>query len=120
MKTSTAALLLLVATVLPGCVINHGDYTVLSSRLVDTGAFELSKADRVRNVVGQDYTHIIVFFPAGKLNPSIDEAVNDALTQANGDLMTDVTVTYFAWYIPFIYGREGWRVKGDVVRTRDR
>ncbi len=120
MKTLNLIALAVMLALTPACVINHGDYTVLSSKLVDTKDFDLSKAERARGVVGEDYVEIIIFFPFGKLNPTVEGALDAALSQHGGDLMTDVTLEYFSWYIPLIYGREGWRVKGDVVRTRER
>jgi hypothetical protein len=48
----------------------------------------------------------------------LEEAVDDALGKGNGDVMTDATVHHWFWYIPYIYGQEGWSVTGDVVKTR--
>jgi len=117
MTRAAWTLALLCAALLPlGCVVSHGDFTLLSSQLVRTSDFRLDQADRVHDVVGRDYTHIIFAFPTS--TPSIDEAIADALDEVDGDLMTDVTVEQFGWYVPLIYGRAGWTVRGDVVRTR--
>ena len=43
----------------------QGNFPVLSDKLVRTTEFELSKADRVRNVKGTDLAHVIVFIPTG-------------------------------------------------------
>ena len=120
MKRSHAfrlAALFVLLVMLPACSVRHGDFTVLSSKLVRLSDFELSKADRVKDVEGRDVSHIIVFVPL-KSNPSLDDAINDALEKADGDVMTDVVVNYWYWYIPYIYGQQGWRVRGDVVKTR--
>ncbi len=111
--------LLLILTILlcSGCVQNHGHFTVLSNKLVDVQDFELDKADRVKNIKGSDTAHIIIFVPT-KLNPSLGAALSDAFTKADGDVMTDVHVTSWFWYIPYLYGYSGWSVEGDVVKTR--
>ena len=100
-----------------GCVIRHGDFTVLSNKLIRTSDFELSKADRTRGVVGEDISHTIVLFPT-KAGVSLEGAIDDALRKGDGDVITDAVVTRFGWYIPLIYGQTGWRVTGDVVKTR--
>ncbi len=108
---------LLTAILGSGCTTNHGDYTVLSNKLVRSSNFELSKADRKKSVVGEDVAHIILFFPT-KQQVTMEEAVDDALEKGDGDVMTDATVKFTSWYIPLIYGTTKWVVEGDVVKTR--
>lgn len=48
----------------------------------------------------------------------MEEALNDALNKTDTDLMTDVSVESWFWYIPYVYGNAGWEVKGDAVKTR--
>ncbi len=99
-----------------GCSVHHGDFTVLSDVLVDLSRADLSSPDRARGVVGEDVTDIVLFVP--RSTPSLEGAIRDALRKGGGDLMTDVTVTSHGWYLPLIWGRVGWRVEGDVVKTR--
>lgn len=113
-KLFGAALVVLLVT---GCVARQGDFTVLSDKLVDTKDFDLSTAKKVDHVTGEDKTRIIVFIPT-KANPSLEGAIDDALEKGGGDVLTDATVYSFGWYIPYIYGESGWRVEGDVVKTR--
>jgi hypothetical protein len=103
--------------VLPSCTVRHGDFTVLSDKLVRTSDFDLSKADRVRGVTGRDVAHIYVFIPT-KAQVTLKDALDDALRKGHGDVMTDAVVTYWGWYIPYIYGETGWEVTGDVIKTR--
>ncbi|MCA8954849.1 MAG: hypothetical protein KDC87_02180 [Planctomycetes bacterium] len=105
------------AALLSGCVLNHGDFTVISNKLMRLSEFELSKADRKKGVVGQDIAHIILFIPT-KGQITIEEAVDDALNKGGGDVLTDAKVKSWFWYIPYIYGQAGWSVTGDVVKTR--
>jgi hypothetical protein len=112
------SLLALAAVVaLSACSVRHGDFTVLSDKLVRTSDFDLSKADRVKGVVGRDVAHIIVIIPT-KGQVTLKDALDDALRKGNGDVMTDAVITFWSWYIPYIYGETGWEVTGDVVRTR--
>ena len=106
-----------VALAAGACTIHHGDFTVLSNKLIRTADFDLSKADRKPNVVGRDVAHIILFIPT-KGQVTLEEAVDDALSKGGGDVMTDVKVSSWFWYIPYIYGQTGWEVSGDVVKTR--
>lgn len=109
--------IILVALLLAGCSTDHGTFTVLSNKIVNVEHFELGKAEHIKNVTGEDKSHIIILVPT-KTNPNLSGALNDAFRNSGGDVMTDVTVTSYSWYIPYIYGQIGWEVKGDVVKTR--
>lgn len=109
--------MLVTGLLLSGCTVRHGDFTVLSNKLVSTKEFDLSKADRVKGVTGADVAHIIFFIPT-KGDVSLKGALDDAFRKGNGDVMTDAVVYYWFWWIPYIYGQVGWEVTGDVVKTR--
>jgi len=117
MKKALFTFLLLAIVALAGCSVRQGDFTVLSNKLNRLSEFEIDKADRVKNVVGKDVQHIVIFFPIGG-PPTLEGAIDNALEKGNGDLMTDAVVSSWGWYIPYIYGQGGWTVKGDVVKTR--
>ena len=114
---SVGGSMLVASLLLSGCTVRHGDFTVLSSKLVNIKELDLSKADRTKGVTGTDVAHIIVFIPT-KQQVTLKEALDDALRKGNGDVMTDAVIYYWSWYIPYIYGQVGWEVTGDVVRTR--
>ena len=118
MKTSIVQIGLTTVIILlaNGCAIRHGDFTVLSNKVVRLSEFELGKAERTRDVTGKDVDHIISFIPTGV--PTLEEAVDDALEEGNGDVITDAVIYYRWWYIPYIYGQSSWTVSGDVVKTR--
>lgn len=109
--------MLVVGALLAGCTVRHGDFTVLSNKLVNTKEFDLSKADRVKGVTGTEEAHIIVFVPT-KAQVTLKGALDDAMAKGKGDVMTDATISFWYWWIPYIYGNTGWEVKGDVIRTR--
>jgi len=112
------AVVFVLAAMLSGCVVRHGDFSVLSDKIVDLRNFDLGSADRVNGVVGKDLAHIIIFIPTGV--PTLEGAIDDALEKGGGDVMTDAVVEMYSWYIPYIYGQQAWQVKGDVVKTRVR
>lgn len=116
MKKLTLAILL---PLLASCSVNHGDFTVLSNKLVDTKNFHLDKSSVQKNVTGKDVGHIIVFVPT-KMNVTPSEAMNDVFRNTDADVLTDVTLKSWGWYIPYIYGEMGWSVEGDAVKTRSK
>jgi hypothetical protein len=100
-----------------GCAVRHGDFTVLSNKLIRVSEFELDKTNRTKNVAGQQVQHIIIFIPTSG-PPTLEGAIDDALEKGGGDVMTDAVVSSWGWYIPYIYGQFGWKVEGDVIKTR--
>jgi uncharacterized lipoprotein YajG len=102
---------------LTACTTNHGDFTVLSNKLVDTRHFHVDTTKVQKNVEGKDVSHIIVLFPT-KANPNINDALNDVFRNTDSDVMINATVYSWGWYIPYIYGQAGWSVKGDAIKTR--
>jgi hypothetical protein len=97
--------------------MRHGDFTVLSKKMVRLSDFQLDNGKTIRKVVGEDVQHIILFIPTSS-EPTLDGAMDDAFGKADGDVMTDAVIESWGWYIPYIYGQRGWRVTGDVVKTR--
>jgi len=100
-----------------GCSTKMASFTVVSTKLVEFDRAYWDKNPRERHVVGKDVRTIFLIFPLGS-QPTPGIAVDDALTQARGDVMTDAELEYFWWYFPLLYGEHGWRITGDVVRTR--
>jgi hypothetical protein len=78
--------------------------------------FDLDKADR-KQASGEDVQPFFLGIPlAGQ--PSLKQALDQALDQGGGDVMTDVRVKYWNWNI-ILYGEQGWSVNGTVVKTRN-
>lgn len=59
---------------------------------------------------------VFLFIPFGQ--PTLKEALNDALEKGGGDLMINASVYVRQWW--FLIGRSGIRIKGDVVNTKRR
>lgn len=116
MKQNILILSLLAACVgmLTGCSTTS-DCTVLSSKIVRLNDFELDKADR-KDAYGEDVRHWILCFPLGP-EPNMKQALDTALEQGAGDVMTDVRVENWGWSV-LLYSQGGWSVKGTVVKTR--
>lgn len=102
-----------------GCTIRHGDFTVLSNKILRLSEFELDQAERKKGIVGRDVQRVIIFIPTSG-PPTLEGAVDDALEKGGGDVMTDAVIKQWGYYIPYIYGESGWEVSGDVVKTRRR
>lgn len=98
------------------CTVNHGDFTVLSNKIVNIKDFDMGESKRLRNIEGKDTAHIITFIPTGI--PTLSVALNNAFEKSDTDIMTDVNVKTREWYIPYIYGQSSWIVKGDAIKTR--
>jgi len=113
------AFLIFSLLLITSCTTYHGDFTVLSNKLVNVEDFHLDSSKVMKNVTGKDVSHIIFFVPT-KSNPNLNDALNDVFRNTDADIMTDVTVTSWGWYIPYIYGQAGWKVTGDAVKTRGR
>lgn len=108
----TALLVLAVLLVLStGCRTHLGTLTIVSTHNV---ALEQISADRRRvQVEGESSTPIVLGVSIG--DPSLQEAISDALLQGGGDVMLDVTVESWWWDTGF-YGERGITVKGAVLQ----
>ena len=93
-----------------GCTQRVGDFTVISTRNVDLNANYVRVE---RSVKGEDKKPIIIVFNMGF--PNLKEAIDDALSKVDdGVIITDVSLTYRWFYIPYIYGETAYEVEGDV------
>ncbi|MFW6108410.1 MAG: hypothetical protein ACOC8D_01220 [bacterium] len=88
------------------CTVRHGDFTVVSNKMVRLSEFELGQAERLRRVRGTDVQRIIFVIPTSG-QPTIEGAMDDAFAQTGGDVMTDAVIKQWGFYIPHIYGEAG-------------
>ena len=119
LKVKMIFITLIILTIcLTGCSQNMGTFTIISTRPIDwtrTPHWEISN----QVVKGQDLAHVIIIIPT-KLSCSISGAVNNALRQIPGAVaMVNATVHYRFFYIPFIYGQEGYIVRGRIIYDSD-
>ena len=109
------SLLGLCAGMLAGCS-STSSCTVVSSKLCRLSNFDLEKADR-KATYGEDVRHWFLFIPLGT-RPNLKEALDRAVEQGGGDVLTDARVKNWGWTI-LLYSQGGWSVKGDAVKTRN-
>ena len=75
---------------------------------------ELNSATKRVNIEGSSIRPILLVFPIGV--PSFQSALNEALEEGRGDVMTNVAVTSeIKWFGLFGYNKIA--VKGEVVNT---
>lgn len=112
------ALLLLAAA---GCAMQtvpHGRFASLTTRPAPSLGFQVEGAQRTRDVEAVVLSQHFLWIPTRTDPPTLAEAVEQALRRGNGDLLLDAEVDRLFFAIPLLYGQEGWRVRGDVVRSR--
>jgi hypothetical protein len=116
---SLAAALAGASLALAGCAAPAGPpFTALATdaRLLIGDA---PRADLVtRGIEVRRVSHVIFWVPTSSREPTVMEAVGEALWRGNGHLLVNASVRRVAWYVPFLYGEYGWVVRGDVVRLR--
>jgi hypothetical protein len=117
MKRSIFRLGLLFACtgMLAGCT-STGSWSVVSSKLCRVSDFNLEKKDR-KATYGEDVCHSVLGIRLGS-RANVKEALDQALEQGGGDVLTDARSKYWHWTI-ILYGQEGWSWKGDAVKTRN-
>lgn len=117
MRLQSAASLLgigCLALMLSGCAVRIADFTILSNRNVNLDQINLDELPQTRGVVGEDKALVLFIIPTGQ--PTIQGAVDDALSKADGDVMVDAVLTATSWW--FLIGETGYEIKGTVVKTR--
>lgn len=97
------------------CSTRVGDLTIISPNNVNLKKINLDELPQRRNVVGKDVKPVVLVFPLGQ--PTIEEAVSDALRKGGGDLMTDVSIYVTGWW-GVLFGQQGIEVRGNVVNSR--
>jgi hypothetical protein len=113
-----AAALLAVAA--SGCATTQRTYfSVLASEPVPALGYPAEGARRVPDVAAEVRNHIILWIPTNTRRPTMQEAVDGALARGGGNLLVDAEVEHWWVLVPFLYGQEGWRVRGDVVRSEE-
>lgn len=107
---------LFVAILLSGCATSRSDFSAIASKNINLSDLQIKKEDSLGKVSGEDCKHIIVLVPT-KMYPSVEEALDNALTVKGGNLLVDATVNYHRFYFPYIYGEECWTVSGEAYDT---
>ncbi|MHC5066039.1 MAG: hypothetical protein ACYTG5_18920 [Planctomycetota bacterium] len=98
---------------LSGCTIRIADLNAVSTRNVNLDRVDLDQLPG-KVVEGASSRWVFLFIPLG--NPTLQEAVDDALDKGGGDLVTDAVVETGSWW--FLFGQQEITVRGTVVKTR--
>jgi hypothetical protein len=117
----------LVLALLGGCALGPREadpienamvFPVLSTEPGPLTGYQLEDARIVRDVEVVVANRIILWVPTRTTPPTLQEAVAQMLRRGRGDVVLNARVERFGWYLPPFYGREGWRIRGDVARVR--
>ena len=101
-----------------GCITYHGQYSVLSNRVLDLKDFDPARALAKRVYAeGSSERRMVAMIVDRERLPTLDEAIDKALEEGEGDLILNAQVLHWHWDIPLIYASSGWKVVGDVVNT---
>lgn len=101
-----------------GCASRLGDFTLLSSKTVEISRVDLKKVTYSRGIEGSDGRFWFLFIPFGNA-PSLEEAVDAALENGNGDFMTSAVIHRTSWTI-ILFSWESYAVSGDVASSLDK
>ncbi len=97
------------------CSVRLADLSVISTRNINLDRQDLDKLPQAKRVVGKDSVFIFLFIPFGR--PVLEDAIDDALDKADGDIMIDAVIHMHSWW--FLVGQNTMQVKGTVVKTRE-
>lgn len=105
-----------VVACLGGCTTHISDLSVISNKNIDLERLDLDVLPQKKRVEGRDDKFVFLAVPFGQ--PTLKEAVNDALEKGGGDLMVNASIYVRQWW--FLIGQIGISIKGDVVNTKGR
>ena len=97
-----------------GCTQSLGEFTFLSTKNLDLSNLVIETSGTAPIVEGHDNKPIIIIFPTGIAN--VKDAADRAIESGRGTALTNATIFYTAWYVPYIVGNEEFKVRGRVVR----
>jgi hypothetical protein len=102
-----------------GCGSTSARFAALSSQPVPALGYPMENARVVPDVSAEVVTHTILWIPTRTNPPVLQDAVDAALVRGGGNLLVDAEVQHWWVFVPFLYGQEGWRVRGDVVHSEE-
>lgn len=116
---AAVASLLGVGLAASGCTAARTSYfAALTTERVPSLGYKIEDTTRVSDVAAEVVTHTILWIPTNTRPPTLGDAVHAALERGNGgNLLVNASVEHWWVFVPLLYGQEGWRVRGDVVRT---
>lgn len=127
MKTNTARMLSgtllslaisgygLMVVMLSGCMMSTSRLSLVEARPAETTVAPSVVRQPGERIEGSACMHIAVFVPVG--GPvTLEDAVADALKESGSNVIRHAEVDRFNFYIPYLYGRNCWIVRGESDR----
>ena len=115
MKKVLFSFLLTLSFLCSACSTRLAGVTMISDRNIRTKDVKVSELPKTKNIVGESKKFMFLFIPFGA--PTIKEALEDALTKGDGDLMVDASLYSTGWW--FLIGEFGFELRGSVVNTQE-
>ncbi len=101
------------------CTIDHGKFTVLSTRLVDTQNFEMGSAQKLDHTEGKVQAFIILkYCIVGDVIFDVGGTLDGCFYDTDADVLTNANVSERWFWIPWIVGYYGVFADGDAMKTR--
>ncbi len=100
-----------------GCMTRMADCTVASTKNVKLSKLDLDALPRTKGVEGQSTQLWLLGLIPIQGPPNVKDAMDDALSKGDGDLMVDAVFYQGGWWA-ILVGQEIISVKGEVVKTR--
>jgi len=94
-----------------GCKSRIADLTVLSTKNVPHDFQMRGKGE------GSDERYYVLIFPTRLSDPNMRRAVDRAIDSQNGDVLLNARIHWRCWYIPLLFGKDGYTTTGDVAST---
>jgi len=116
-KIASGRWLIKIASVVLCCSLaSCGGYQVGAFGIATTRdvAFPVEKGTRVR---GESCVTLIFIFPSEK-NPTVMEAIEDALKKGAGDLLGDAVIADETWGIPFVLEQHCIIATGTILKLQ--
>jgi len=104
-----------------GCALQtvpHGRFAALSTQPAPVLGFQMDGAPITRDVEVVVLSQTFLWIPTRTDPPTLAEAIAEALRRGNGNLLVDAEIDRLFFAVPLFYAQEGWRVRGDVMRSR--
>ena len=115
MKSLSIVAILLLGILCVGCVQHLGNFTALSTANYEGGNVDKEHLKN-KTAPGKTMESMTLGIPLGI--PKVDQAVAEALSKNDGDILPNARL-YYTWWTCILFGQMGYKVEGEVYRTRD-
>ena len=117
MNRRVSALVITVLLPVLGACATRSDFTAISGKNVNLTDIRIDRSKSKGRSYGEDCQRIIIIIPTSLSQPTLDEALDQALEAKKANVLLDAVVNFHSYYIPYIYGETCWKVEGDAYDT---